>query len=417
MTSLKDIKEAWERSEIPREHQIEERIPWWVQEWRHRTIEIGPISGGTPPPEDEDQNEREETDESPPMRIPRGSGEWPVDESERDSDSPEGRIPRLPDEDRRQIEDSLGSEGLEVLAWYQPFHHSAMPWGIYLREKGLLYLADFLESRLNPRPDSIHESLLFLHSHEVCHGVIETVITHQELSTLRPAYVNRHRAVAIPWPNGLSSNQVEEALSNATAFRKHWPDSIGRVWEEFARSHQPRGYSDWEIAGGYVGFERISELFYGLSGNRCGLLQAPWMPLHKWARGQESDIPVFLVKDAPPDHGTAFAIKAGQTLLAVRLAEHPPPHFEIENTRGRQPKRRYSYPFERRGIPPFDPVPPTTTSLSQREADEVARLIDENKAKFLGDLKRQVIHLKEKYPNDGRLAHFNDAGEWIGPTS
>ena len=417
MTSLKDVKAAWERSGISRELGIEKRIPWWVQERQGRIFEIGPVGGEVPPQEDEDPVERNDVVEPTSTLAPRSGSKWAIDESERDPNSPEGGTPRLSAEDRRQIEDSLRDEGLEVLAWYQPFHHPAIPWGIYIREKGLLYLADFLERRLGPRSDSVQESLLFLHSHEVCHGVIETVITHQELSTLRSAYMNRHRAVRMPWPRGLSSEQIEEALSNATAFRKRWPYGVRQAWKEFASSQQPRGYSDWEIAGGYVDFQNVSELFYGLSGNRCGLRQPPWMPLHKWARGQESDIPVFLVKDAPSGHGTAFAIRAGHTVLAVRLAEHPPPHFEIENTNGRTSKRRYSYPFERRGRPPFDPVPPTTFPLSQREVDVVSQLIEDNRAKFLGDLKRQVVHLKERYPNDNRLANFNDAGEWIGSTT
>jgi hypothetical protein len=418
MTSLEDLKKAWENSKLPKDIAREEKPPWWVQEWSERTIEIGPLSTDGAGLHEDVSVEREPDDEPLPRhRRGRGGGSWAIDEVESDLDGRGQGGPRLPEPEHRRIEKSVEREGTEVLAWYQPFHFPDLPWGIYVREKGLLYLADFLEASLGSRPDSIQNSLLFLHAHEVCHGVIESVTTHQELSTLRPAYAYRNLGVAVPWPLGLTSRQVEEALSNATALRKRWPLGVKQVWEAFARLKQPRGYSDWGIAGKYADYSQVAELIHGLSGHHCGLLPAPWMPLHKWARGHEADFPVFLVRDAPPGRGIALAIRSGQMILAVRLAEHPPPHFEIENTRFRLPKRRYSYPFERGGNPPFEPVPPTSSRLTVREEAEVSRLIDEHKEKFLDDYRRQVAHLKAKYPDDGRLAGYTPQGEWVGTNS
>jgi len=54
----------------------------------------------------------------------------------------EGRI--LDGETRREIGDEVEEEGVEALAYYIPFHADRRKWGIYIRESGLAYVADYL---------------------------------------------------------------------------------------------------------------------------------------------------------------------------------------------------------------------------------------------------------------------------------
>ena len=63
----------------------------------------------------------------------------------------------------------LGEGGIEALAWYVPFHSSLKDHGIYFRESGLLFLADYLKTS-GISPNYVQHSYALLDSHEAIHG-------------------------------------------------------------------------------------------------------------------------------------------------------------------------------------------------------------------------------------------------------
>lgn len=291
---------------------------------------------------------------------------------------------------RQRIGDEVSQQGVEALAWYLPFHTSVSSWGIYLRESGIVYVADFLaRNGVGPHP-SVDQSRRFLELHEAMHFHVEAVSSQQELACGTSLYLNRKNL-----PQGnlvLSPRHVEEALCNAEAIRRSSPDARDPL-EDFARNHQPAGYRDWERVGWRSDFQQGVQDFHSAVGRGGGLQPALWYALLTWSRNRyrASDVPIYLVRDFPAPTGLSYAFSHAGFEISIHFAkEHAPPHFHADHKRWRA-ERRYQYPS-------FDPAPPTQEGLSNKEERRLNEAIDAYpRQKFEEEFERHRSIVQDKY--------------------
>lgn len=119
-----------------------------------------------------------------------------------------GPIPTLPDAS------AFEEWGIDVLAYYLPFHFNRRRWGIYLRSHGIVHLASLLKKGplgiADARTVQLARDILF--EHEFFHFLTEAAATRCEFYARRKLY-RPYYAQAPAW-------NLEEALANAHAFRR-----------------------------------------------------------------------------------------------------------------------------------------------------------------------------------------------------
>jgi hypothetical protein len=185
-----------------------------------------------------------------PIKIWPGAGDkgdplalapWP-------SVQPPGNL----DDDLDRVEGQLREAGMDLLAWYTPYHHAPGTWGIYLTEWG----SDYLASQLG-RADLALDALW---GHEYFHFLTEVAATLGEVISTVPIYV-RHATVThhVPW----LWCDIEEGLANATSL-----DRLGRRWGKTALRRfmrdQPHGYRDFGRYAAGKGGERRTKGYHAL---------------------------------------------------------------------------------------------------------------------------------------------------------
>ena len=146
--------------------------------------------------------------DSTPVVDPMTLGEWGEDESGEE-------VWRVP-----EVKEIPGSPefGTDLLAWYTPFHVDPKNWGIYVREKGLHYLAQrIFEPEGVSYPTAIYLAMKLLYEHERFHFLTEMAATSMELASKLPLYIPY--AASHQCGNRILS-PLEEALAEANAF---WP--------------------------------------------------------------------------------------------------------------------------------------------------------------------------------------------------
>jgi hypothetical protein len=217
--------------------------------------------------------------------------------------------------------------GTDRLAWYTPFHVDPHRWGIYIREKGLHYLAQqVFEPEGLSYPDALERALQLLYDHESFHFLTEMAATGWELISRQPHYVPyiaAHR-------NGRKIfNPLEEALAEANAF---WPyrhhqcrlfPYKGAV-ESYLKAG-PAGYRDFdkytsyatrswglqELSGqiwpGQAGtFQHFGELGFDFDNRVVNRAQVPvrLVRLRRW-RGGWAEFANLLIGLSPPKPGAS----------------------------------------------------------------------------------------------------------------
>src|SRR3989442_604256 len=136
MRSLRDVINALYQAQLqgfqPPQDPLEQAPPW-MRERSPQEI-LRPVI-----PDMEEGTETSRPDE--PIR----EGYFPVR-----SDDGHGEAGTQPPVSEGMWDTPLGKDvktaGVEALAWYVPYHSSRRRWGIYFRETGLIFLADYLET-------------------------------------------------------------------------------------------------------------------------------------------------------------------------------------------------------------------------------------------------------------------------------
>ena len=247
--------------------------------------------------------------------------------------------------------------GADALAYYAPFHFYREGWGIFIRQSGVVYLAEFLKGEPLQEGDEqyldVAENILL--QHEWHHAATEIACTRAELTARRPVYQ--------PYFSNSAAAEHEEALANARAiswvFRKD-PLGVRPRAELWMRGQGPgyRDYSSWLSARSFSG---------GI--NKAAVFMADILP-KKGPRADSSlhtflfrgtylyqTMPVTRVID-PVSKGVGvlrpFPKEYGVRVL-VHTNEHPPPHIHVQVLSGGE-ETRYAWP-ELRPLPKNKPLP------------------------------------------------------------
>ncbi len=244
---------------------------------------------------------------------------------------------------------SIGQEaergGTEALAWYLPVHRSIPEYGIYFRESGLLFLADYLESAGVAPLWSLYHAYQLANAHEETHFVVEAVSSFVEYFCGREVYSNKFSASPIVGKLPLSPALLEEALANAYGISREHPGKIRSLWENFSTHHQPAGYRDWSKVKWRTLYTNGLDLYFNHIGSLAGLHRGPWSPLSNWSRERSFEIPRHIIRDAPPGRGVVFGYRFDGVELEIHFAnEHPPPHFHVRIPPRAGLNLRYEYP-------------------------------------------------------------------------
>ena len=149
--------------------------------------------------------------------------------------------PRVDDQTRLKISTEIRKDGIEAMAWYWPAHYDPghwkfEKWGIYIRESGILYLADLLETNGIEPTQATELAFSFLLNHEQFHGFNESVVTFQEMMVNRRFYRDNIDKI-----NDLTIPQMEEALANAYAFKTIRGRAAKKILSVFSETEQPKG--------------------------------------------------------------------------------------------------------------------------------------------------------------------------------
>lgn len=130
----------------------------------------------------------------------------------------------------------IQTRGLELLAWYTPYHFDQSNWGITIRNRGVEIISHSLVHEGVPLSSANNIAEKALIAHELGHFQIENGVSLIEILGGIPYYVQRAKFYKTGWCN------EEEALCNALAF-----ESTSKHKKEISNflDRGPAGYSDW----------------------------------------------------------------------------------------------------------------------------------------------------------------------------
>ena len=191
-------------------------------------------------------------------------------------------------ESPQPIEPPAGWEarGLELLAWYSPYHLAPWHWGVFLRAFGIEQIGRALREAGVPSVSIPALAQRFLLNHELTHYRVELAMTSLELATQRALFLDGRRAQVARSGWGMA----EEGLANAHA-RSGLHQSYRSAMDGWLASSPP-GYKDWArhrpAKSSLSWAEVISDLVDAPT--------VPWVPVPgkpDWA----AEVPVFIVLD------------------------------------------------------------------------------------------------------------------------
>jgi hypothetical protein len=181
--------------------------------------------------------------------------------------------------------------GTDLLAFYRSFHFDPKRWGVFLREFGVLWLAQ----RLGGGWRAIEAAARCLFCHEYFHFLTDLAATVIELAVRRPRYVPYVRS-------SHSHSLVEEGLANAFAVQRDSGDyDLQERLHQFMR-RQPPGYRDYghhlDKGGWPSGLRRLAGDLAGLPGPAEPILGGELLFDHGERVVGYGSVPVYVVLDA-----------------------------------------------------------------------------------------------------------------------
>lgn len=271
-----------------------------------------------------------------------------------------------------EVGEEAKREGFEALAWYRPYH--AVPhdqWGIYIREKGVLYLVNFLlrnaDTHLSPSTLS-QDAFSVLYRHELFHFLTEIAATFIELMLRQPKYkgylLNRidkqslrpvlvldrlaNRNILTGRVAGcvanLSAMELEEALANAHVLRVRLRRGLRKAIGSFMKT-LPRGYADFDAFSSGHDFaynKRLLGMVISWPANTANFLE---LLFNVEPETCLEEVPLFIVRDYFGRRGSLQLVVARYgARLEVHPGDHPPPHIHVRILAHSPREQRYSYP-------------------------------------------------------------------------
>jgi hypothetical protein len=224
--------------------------------------------------------------------------------------------------------DSLGQDGFEAIAWFQPFHvWSEESWGIYIDAAKLddLALTISSESRnirfYTPLEYCAQLAFGLIYSHEFFHARVEASLSWLEVNTLGSKYlrytdnVYKHFSGTDDWleeslANWSSWNWHQKFVHASAASSKLDCDKLNQLVESLL-DLSPPGYNNWRC-GHHQSSWRL--LTTQMVSGKAAISHGRLLPLESLLAEnlpydlQKSDIPIFFV---------------GNGTIADRLQAHP----------------------------------------------------------------------------------------------
>ena len=153
------------------------------------------------------------------------------------------------DENTENIKVLISDEGLEALGWYQPFHYyTEETWGIYLDAERLMNLAfSFRDEGIRNMGDAVQLAVRLVYQHEYFHALVETVVSYNEMNSLKRHYLDYRKKVYDVSVN--TEECLEEALANWYALDAckdfHDRNTVKVIKNLFELC--PPGYNNWAL--------------------------------------------------------------------------------------------------------------------------------------------------------------------------
>lgn len=237
-------------------------------------------------------------------RDQRQRGAWEI------SADAEGPLSDLIPRGREQIGPTVEEGGIDVLAWYQPYHCFGDRWGIYIRVNGIAYLASEILGAHGPTAllhrHAVRAAMEALLRHEESHFEVEVYATGLELDLGRPIY-----RPYIQHFIRTGAFRREESLANRRMVHHHWdhPPLGGaptRTAVEALADAGPRDYSGWrdymvaknfDVAKNTLAAEITDACYIGMGtdpkmpGSRPG--SGPQRPRYAFYPGRQLSTPVW----------------------------------------------------------------------------------------------------------------------------
>jgi hypothetical protein len=261
--------------------------------------------------------------------------------------SPSDLVPVIPDvasalEHDKEVENEVREYGTDALAWYKPFHFFRK-WGIYIRWRGVSYLAYFLRKSGYNKPTETLIKCAFktLHSHEYFHFLTEWAASFMEFTSLKPRY-NHY----LKFKSEREEANVEEPLANAYALKQVNAMAQRRISGFF--EIQPPIYrafksyvSEEEFAlgkrklGAYIDIPSITHAVLKLIVHALRE-EPPWEVLFN-AEPKDTciwEVPLYIVVERLPSGTPSQVIQfISRPIHNVRIAaypgDHPPRHIHV----------------------------------------------------------------------------------------
>ena len=254
--------------------------------------------------------------------------------------------------------------GIDVLAYYLPFHFYTDRWGIYVRASGIISVASMLASATGKRRSSDFANLAYaiLLHHERFHFFSEIACSRAELVLSDERY--RH------YFHDQGAAVCEEALANAHAFRialrrqpaairqcvEQWMHKQGPGYRDFSRCLAPAVFADWRRTATRhmrnTGMNGIACGDSALYANRVIMRDTVIfrdgrkisLPTEFLYDGLARTVaPLRLVLDAPGVGVLKPFPKYVGLRVQVHSNDHPPPHIHVEMPPG-TPFTRLEWP-------------------------------------------------------------------------
>jgi len=286
--------------------------------------------------------------------------------------------------------------GIDVIAYYLPFHFHLKDWGIYVLSSGILQVSYQLASTRGKRVPSNLANLAYrlLFHHERFHFLTEMACSRAELVLAAPLYARYyHDGYAVA---------CEEALANAHAFRtavrgqpadvsknvERWMKAQGPGYRDFTRCVMPSAFTDWlrfatrrmlSAAPPSLSVGRNGVVIRGAGVGPVGTSSvAAILPTEFLYDGLARSVaPVRILLDVPCVGVLKPFPKYAGVRVMVHCNDHPPPHIHVEIPPG-NPITRVSWPALR----PLEGDP--ALSRSQRKS------LEKYISKYGGQLEEKV---------------------------
>jgi hypothetical protein len=209
----------------------------------------------------------------------------------------------------------------DVCAWYQPIHYFRESFGIYIRWKCIIRMAEWIFLLVSQSPHSMNDRTLarycclgagFIYLlHEFYHHKVESFGTRLEIAQ-RPGrrimnYLEYKSSVYRPLLNAQDPMLLEESLANAYAYRQLGQAPYRTILpkevflgtrEALERSftHQTGGYGK---AGKFLSAVAFAKGEYRLQQQILEAQLNPQHPYQKWRNAPDMLRSLFLVKEVP----------------------------------------------------------------------------------------------------------------------